>query len=112
MNESSGLTESTPGADIFDFAGHRRFPDSVMTKSPFESLGMQMVARVFGGTLTESKNRPPALFSQRVVIGPFTVGTVPSAKVRLLVSGRTSKVANPPPVGWMPEMYFKKRYPG
>ena len=71
-----------------------------------------MEARVLGGTATESENRPLTLFSQRVVIRPFTVGTVPSAKVRPPVSGRTSNVANPPLVGWMPEMYFRKRYPG
>src|SRR6266567_2580389 len=71
-----------------------------------------MEARVLEGTLTESENPPSAAFSHRVVMRPFTVGTAPSAKVRPAVSGRTSKVANPPLVGWIPQMYFRKIYAG
>src|SRR5580704_248326 len=71
-----------------------------------------MAARELGGTLTERENWPLAPFSQRVVMRPFTVGTAPSAKVRPPVSGRTSNVAKPPLVGWMPRIYFGKRYPG
>ena len=33
---------------------------------------------------------------------------MPSAKVRPPVSGRTSKVAEPPLVGWMPQKYLRK----
>ena len=71
-----------------------------------------MEARVLAGTLTESENRPSALFSQRVVMRPFTVGTAPSAKVRPPVSGRTSNVAKPPLVGWMPQNVFLEKIPG
>jgi hypothetical protein len=71
-----------------------------------------MAARVLGGTLTESKNWPLVSFCHRALISPFTVGTVPSAKLSPPVSGRTSKVAKPPLVGWMPQIYFRKIYAG